>query len=244
MPPLPELAHDDPGTLANNGIAILSLQSSLSRTEGNLSTVPKVLGRVIRDEAWRHWISDKGEFRWNAADFRRFLEAPRPKGCETPIHIVERALRDTEAWEPFQEMIRGEPGGCHVEGGHNPEGRNQWINRDSITDEPPVTLPHPAARDYQREAPTGTSTSYAVRRLGRNRPDLLDKVKAGDLSPHAAMVEAGFSKRKITIPDDPSGAVRILVNRFKGEALDALIRGLCNWAGIEIVEPENQGSPR
>jgi hypothetical protein len=47
-----------------------------------------------------------------------------------------------------------------------------------VTVNNPVVIP--ISRDYTREAPTGTSVSYAVRRLGRKRPDLLDKVKIGE----------------------------------------------------------------
>jgi hypothetical protein len=39
---------------------------------------------------------------------------------------------------------------------------------------------------------------YAIRRLSRERPDLLAKVEAGELSPHRAMIEAGF--RKVPTP--------------------------------------------
>jgi hypothetical protein len=43
--------------------------------------------------------------------------------------------------------------------------------------------------------PTGNSAAAALRRLERQRPDLLDKVLAGELSPHAAMIAAGFRNR-------------------------------------------------
>jgi hypothetical protein len=67
-------------------------------------------------------------------------------------------------------------------------------NRDTITDcfapngEPPATIPlspsvpRPRVRDYAREAPTGNSTSYALRRLNKDRPDLYEKVKAGEIA--------------------------------------------------------------
>ena len=42
--------------------------------------------------------------------------------------------------------------------------------------------------------PSGTSAAAALRRLERYRPDLLDRVLAGELSAHAAMVEAGFRR--------------------------------------------------
>jgi hypothetical protein len=39
---------------------------------------------------------------------------------------------------------------------------------------------------------TGTSNTYALRRLRKDRPDLHERVLAEEVSPHAAMVEAGF----------------------------------------------------
>jgi len=40
--------------------------------------------------------------------------------------------------------------------------------------------------------PTGTSRAYALRRLREQRPDIHARVLAGEISPHAGMVEAGF----------------------------------------------------
>jgi hypothetical protein len=44
-------------------------------------------------------------------------------------------------------------------------------------------------------APTGTSTEAALRRLAKDRPDLHTRVLAGEITAHAAMVEAGFRKK-------------------------------------------------
>jgi hypothetical protein len=49
-------------------------------------------------------------------------------------------------------------------------------------------------RDVNGSRPTGNSAAAALRRLERQRPDLLDRVLAGELSPHAAMITAGFRK--------------------------------------------------
>jgi hypothetical protein len=43
--------------------------------------------------------------------------------------------------------------------------------------------------------PAGNSAAAALRRLERARPDILDRVLAGELSAHAGMVEAGFRQR-------------------------------------------------
>ena len=41
----------------------------------------------------------------------------------------------------------------------------------------------------------GTSRTYALRRLAKDRPDLHAQCLAGDLTAHAAMVQAGFRHR-------------------------------------------------
>jgi hypothetical protein len=44
----------------------------------------------------------------------------------------------------------------------------------------------------------GNSRDYALARLRRDRPDLAARAEAGELSPHAAAIEAGFRKRRDT----------------------------------------------
>lgn len=45
----------------------------------------------------------------------------------------------------------------------------------------------------------GTSNRYALRRLRVERPDLLERVVAGEISAHAAAVEAGIRPPRFTI---------------------------------------------
>jgi len=73
------------------------------------------------------------------------------------------------------------------------------------------------------ERPSGTSAKQALRRLRNQRPDLHSQVLAGEKSPHAAMIEAGFRKRSITVPLDVSDAARILARHFD---VTELIRAL------------------
>jgi hypothetical protein len=45
------------------------------------------------------------------------------------------------------------------------------------------------------ERPSGNSAAAALRRLERHRPNILERVLAGDISAHASMIEVGFRKR-------------------------------------------------
>lgn len=224
---------EDLGLLAANGMTVRMLQTTLSRAETNANTIPLAILNLSRQNAWRAFVfpdNPGAVFRWNAADFRRFIESPRPAGCQTPLDLVERMLRGTDAWEVFQELIRGERGGAN-----NPYGcvgkPETGINRYPVTVDSPPTIPLPAkSRDYSREARTGNSVSYALRRLGKERPDLYERVKAGELAAKTAMREAGFITPEFSIPVEPEGAARRILKRFRGEQLAELIRALSDHA--------------
>jgi hypothetical protein len=72
----------------------------------------------------------------------------------------------------------------------------------------------------------GNDPDYTCRRLLRDRPDLFDRVEAGELSPYAAAIAAGFKKRSISIPlGDVYGAIRrMLKNGYDvQEILEAVL---------------------
>lgn len=71
--------------------------------------------------------------------------------------------------------------------------------------------------------PTGASTSNAIRRLRRSRPDLHGRVLSGELSTHRAMVEAGFRKRQFSVFADPQRAASALRRHLKAEDLERLV---------------------
>jgi hypothetical protein len=62
----------------------------------------------------------------------------------------------------------------------------------------------------------GTSASYLARRIARDRPDILKRMKAGEFkSVHAAAREAGLIKTEyFSVPLDPEGAARTIKRRF------------------------------
>jgi hypothetical protein len=102
--------------------------------------------------------------RWRALD------------AQTPLYVLERLLRGTDAWEALAELTRGEPGGAN-----NLEGNNQYTEKEVNCDNVTVDLsPDPAP-----PPPTGNSVSYALRCLKKKRPDLYERVKDGELSSHA-----------------------------------------------------------
>lgn len=67
----------------------------------------------------------------------------------------------------------------------------------------------------------GSDPSYLLARLKRDRPDLAAKVVAGELSAHAAAVEAGFRKRYLQVPADDLQAALAKIAEHYGVTLHA-----------------------
>lgn len=226
---LDRLDPEEARRLTWNGSRVQALQNALAQLKSRADTVPDLVEEVIQEGCWLRWVDSRNRpFSHSKAEFRRFIESPRDEGgCDTPLHRLLEVVKGTPSIDVVNEALRGTQGGDN-----NPFGRSgkpePEINRDIITvdfpaDSEPQILPI-KPRDYSREAPTGTSVSYALRRLGKARPDLLDRIRSGELSPGKAMVEAGFKLRSITVDDDPERAGRRLLRHFRGDRLEALIR--------------------
>ncbi len=67
--------------------------------------------------------------------------------------------------------------------------------------------------------PAGNTADSAIRRLRKDRPDLHAQVLAKAISPHAAMVEAGFRRKTATVPvDDPDKVSAFIEERKSAQA--------------------------
>ena len=203
---------EDPGILTDNYEIVSSFRRAYSNGAGDREQLSGWYLELRRTGAWRKWLEPGNVKRSRAKAIREFLTTALPDGCGADLKAMEILLQGTPAYYPFMNDTRAESGGAN-----NPEGKNQHseVKCDIITlDQPKPDKP-----------PTGTSTSYAFRRL-RNHPEMLARVLAGELSPHAALVELGLRQRQITIPADPKGAARRLLLHFDGERLTALIQHL------------------
>ena len=72
----------------------------------------------------------------------------------------------------------------------------------------PVGRPWPQDNDGNKESVTTiiahqNDATYAIRRLRKDRPDIHARVLAGEITPHAGMIEAGFRKKRIGIKLTP-----------------------------------------
>lgn len=238
-----EKAIENAGILVNNYQTIDSLRSALASGDHAFVGVPAFIEELFEDDAWRDCLDHQGaRHTFDDDGFSDFVTSPPPRGLGATLEEVRRYLGDSEnpLRVSFEKRVTRSAGG-----NNNPYGRggkpSPPINPNDIrfdsseSDSPPDPPPKPK-RDRSGEPQAGTSVGYAVRRLGRERPDLLAKVEQGELSAHSAMREAGFVRRTVAIPIEPVAAVRLIVKHFKPDDLYELIRGLVNWSGIDPQE--------
>lgn len=122
--------------------------------------------------------------------FEAFVTTPPLEGLGTSVRTIRNLIRDDpEAIELLDRALERPTG----KAGHNVDNVN-------------VKEPE--------ERPDGNSAQQAIRKLRKDRPDLLERVKAKELTPHAAMIEAGFRVRQIQVPAVPAIAARRLAKHF------------------------------
>lgn len=186
------------------------LGSAIYHGEAELGNVPGLLKRVIEEGFWRRRVMRKtGQI----VEFARFLDFVRegpPEGLGTTLKTLQRICQDDKT---VLDMLDRET----VKGPGNPTGSNQHGEKTGNVD-----IIHNSSNQSE-ERPAGTGSARALRRLREQRPDLHEQVLSNALSPHAAMIEAGFRQRSITIAVDPAGAARRIRKNFSDEQIVELI---------------------
>ena len=179
----------------------VSRVKNLNRQVGsNYPRLIEALGEVLEGGYWREFESGGTGTRIKFERFEDFLD-----WCNFPPKELIAVL-DSHNEQALLAQVRAELGGELAEhgeiGGGHTGGR--VCDTKSVSDQ--------------------TDATYVVARLNRDRPDLAEKVMAGDISPNAAAVEAGFRRRYIRVPaGDVQGAVSKLLSEFsRDELLDAL----------------------
>lgn len=199
----------EPDILRENDSYVTELRSAIRHGSGLLSEVPGLLKAILRDGRWRERTIIKTGKPANFARFEDFVTTPPLEGLGADMPLIERIVADDpETVELLNEARL-------TDGPHNPSGRNQHNNPDG------------SHGNTKRTSNTVNDAGYAIRRLRKQRPDLHARVIAKELSPHAAAVEAGFRRRKITIPVEPPEAMARAIDRhLPGDGLRLLIESL------------------
>jgi hypothetical protein len=160
--------------------------------------VPGLLKRILAEERWRmRVIQQSGEIvEFNS--FTEFVTTPPLEGLGANMDLIRRICRgDTETVDLLDAAVKGQQG----------KRTDLVYNIHEVT-----------------ERPSGTSLSSALRRLRKERPDLHQRVLSdNEFSANAAMVEAGFRTKTITIPIDPKRAAKSIKKHFSEDQIEDLV---------------------
>jgi hypothetical protein len=154
--------------LVENHQIVAALWDAVNTSSGSLENVAPLIKRVLETGAWRcRIVPQLGNEPVKFNDFLKFIETKPLRGCGWPHDKIPPLLKDDpEAVRLWRKATVGEK---HV---HHDDNNNVII-----------------------KAQQGNSLAYTLDRLQRERPDLFERVKAGEMSANAAAIAAGFRKK-------------------------------------------------
>lgn len=184
--------------LREAGVIVGHLSRALLDGSRDLQAVPGLLKRIIREEMWRQWTDpSSGRAFGPFRSFAEFMMRPTSVGG---LGSNEKQLRglcvdDIEALDLLDRALQ------------NRSGRPETVD------------------NIHSKKPDGTSQDQALRKLRKDAPELHVDVLAGRLSAHAAMVQAGFRPRTITVPiSRPEAVAKTLRKHLDPEDLALVIK--------------------
>ena len=188
------------------------LITELRRTGGDPSELFEILEGIVEKRAWEYLTDDDGE---PVGTLRRLIEEKPPVGAGMPADKVMRLLeiehRYEHANDQWRERMAALRDTIRRELGAEPlakHGANQ----------------HTEGRNNITSSTRGDNPSYLTARLQRDAPDLAQKVLDGELSAHAAALEAGFVNPKVAIRlDDLASAARTICRKLDRDEVLELI---------------------
>lgn len=182
--------------LEENHEYIKQLAQSVAEGKYGIDGTAKMFKLVMKKGAWQAFKNEFGN-EIHPIDFKTFVEKPYPEGLGTTLEMLEKLIKDDmEALSIFTHLVTGKWGGDH-------KSNNKSNN---------ITL----------ENNRGTTKGYALRKLLKDAPELHYKVIQGELSPHAAMMQAGFRDKKISIPINVEKTVEAIRRHFTDEEIEKI----------------------
>ena len=196
--------------LIRNRNMVDALASAVRGGSESLGQVPGLLCRVLEEEAWRHFTTALGKDVQHAR-LADFITTPPLDGLGASVDLVKKIIaEDARTLDLLDQALRNPHGGDHRSGSA----------RTNVSD-----IHVGSAR------PAGTTRARAIRKLRTEAErgnevaaDLHADVLADRISPHAAMVQAGFRPKTISVPiSKPERVAAYLRKHMPREAILRLV---------------------
>ena len=188
------------------GSMVRTLLEALTYGPSRFNTIPVYLRDVIEDNLWQRRYCSQFCQRFEFEQFRAFVEAPVPDGLGHTVEQLKHYCRmaDDLATLDLIDQALQRPAGASV--GNNNAAKVDEKLQTTVDIVNSCFPAEPLTTKTRRPVrPTGNSAEQALRRLRKERPELHARVLAQEVTPHAAMVAAGYRQRTLAVPVTPAG---------------------------------------
>lgn len=187
--------------VVGNDFLIKQLRSALQNREHALKAAPGLLRRTLETGAWKNFHTPHKEHVTHER-FADFLTAKPFEGLGITVKFARQIIADDLIARDLLDQAL-----------QNPNGGDRRSD-DAIS-----------VSNIHTDRPAGTTKDSALRRLRKDAPELHAQVLAGDISAHAAMVQAGFRPKTFTVRADRAESVaRALKRNLTADQLTELRR--------------------
>ena len=178
---------------------------------GNPSHLLELLADAVEKRIWEK----------DNLTFRQFVETPYPNGIGMSTKDIQSIMSLQHRYERPDSLVQ--------------EIADKMRNlRRAVTDliagELETSGGDHCSEEFRKQndniillSEQGTSSTYGLRRLKRDRPDLASQVLDNELSVNKAMIQAGFRDKTVTIyPENLEKTARVLRKHFGREQIEQL----------------------
>lgn len=171
-----------------------------------IDNIPGLIEQLLAEDIWKEIYVEETERTVTYERFEDFVTTPPPEGLGAKIEDLERLIGEDEpTLNLLDAALQGKPG--------KPIPREEKGRYDQSV--------------YGRQRkPAGTSRTAGIRRLRKDRPDLLQRVLNKEMSVNQAMVEAGFRKKRLVVTKDVELVSNMLKREFSQEDLNLIVEML------------------
>ena len=168
-----------------NGQIVNDLYGALREHESGWQQAPKLLKRILQEGAWLRY-KDRLDAVHEPRSWQEFVEAAPFDGLGTTMDVVDRIVGSGDP--DLLRLLRDA----------------KKVGRGRRTDLEPGSESEPGSINSER-------ADYRAQRLARDHPDEYAAVERGEKSINRAAVDAGITRKRITVRlDDPASAARTL----------------------------------
>lgn len=167
------------------------------------SSLASCLRLVLRNESWRERVEPRTGDIFEFNSFAEFVTAPLLGGLSYDMETFKALVKGSDVEGQVEAALVGKHGG----------------DRSKIDN---VKLGEVRTQG-------GNSRAYLLRRLERERPDLAELVKSGEMSAHAAAIQAGYKS-------SPSPAAQL--HKWWGKASEDERSRFLEWVLRVVVRPD------